>query len=74
MMQLTLRLKQFNIFPMNTRKTSDQIVRELLYSLGLTRDSQLAEWLGVSAQAVSQAKRKGKIPENWLVQIGRAHV
>jgi len=54
---------------MKTRKPSEQLVKALLQSLGFSRDSQLAEWLGVSAQAVSQARRKGKIPESWLIQV-----
>jgi phage repressor protein C with HTH and peptisase S24 domain len=53
---------------MKIRKTPDQLINDLLRELGFGRDVQLAEWLGVSAQAVSQARRKGKIPEGWLVQ------
>ena len=41
----------------------------LLQGAGLRRDSQLAELLGVSPQAVSQARRKGRIPDGWVLKI-----
>ena len=41
----------------------------LLQGAGLRRDSQLAELLGVSPQAVSQARRKGRIPDGWVLKV-----
>ena len=48
--------------------TPDTLDR-LLQGAGLRRDSQLAEILGVSPQAVSQARRKGKIPDGWVLKV-----
>ena len=48
--------------------TPDTLER-LLQGAGLRRDSQLAEILGVSPQAVSQARRKGKIPDGWVLKV-----
>ena len=52
---------------MNT-STPDTLDR-LLQGAGLRRDSQLAELLGVSPQAVSQARRKGRIPDGWVLKV-----
>ena len=46
----------------------DAILNRLLSGAGLQRDAQLASLLGVTPQAVSQARRKRKIPENWLIR------
>ena len=46
---------------------SNAILDRLLSGAGLHRDAQLAALLGVSPQAVSQARRKRKIPEGWVV-------
>ena len=43
-----------------------EILTRLLVGAGLKKDAQLAALLNVSPQAVSQARRKGKIPEKWL--------
>lgn len=51
----------------NTIQTS--VLDRLLHGAGLKRDSQLAELLGVTPQAVSQARRKGRIPDGWIVKI-----
>ena len=53
---------------MKTRKPASAVLNDLLRLLGLSKDNQLAEWLGVSAQAVSQARKKDKVPDGWLVQ------
>ena len=53
---------------MRTRKTASTVLNDLLRLLGFSKDNQLAEWLGVSAQAVSQARKKDKVPDGWLVQ------
>ncbi|HIU16927.1 MAG TPA: helix-turn-helix domain-containing protein [Candidatus Avidesulfovibrio excrementigallinarum] len=53
---------------MKTRKTASAILNDLLRLMGFSKDNQLAEWLGVSAQAVSQARKKDKVPDGWLIQ------
>ncbi len=50
---------------------SNAILDRLLSGAGLHRDAQLAAFLGVSPQAVSQARRKRKIPEGWVVKVAR---
>lgn len=52
---------------MNT-STPDTLDR-ILQGTGLRRDSQLAELLGVSPQAISQARRKGRIPDGWVLKV-----
>ena len=52
---------------MNT--SSLETLDRLLQGAGLRRDSQLAELLGVSPQAVSQARRKGRIPDGWVLKV-----
>lgn len=52
---------------MNT--TYSDTIDRLLQGAGLKRNSQLAELLGVSPQAVSQARRKGRIPDGWVLKI-----
>lgn len=48
---------------------SSEVLDRLLQGAGVRRDAQLAELLGVSPQAVSQARRKGRIPDGWIVKI-----
>ncbi|MEI3478660.1 MAG: helix-turn-helix transcriptional regulator [Bilophila sp.] len=50
---------------------SNAILDRLLSGAGLHRDAQLASLLGVSPQAVSQARRKRKIPEGWVVRVAQ---
>lgn len=53
---------------MNEPYSSDALDR-LLQGAGVRRDAQLAELLGVTPQAVSQARRKGRIPDGWIIKI-----
>ena len=48
--------------------TSSEVLDRMLAQLGFTRDIQLSEYLGVSAQAVSQARKKNKVPDSWLIR------
>ena len=48
---------------------SEAVLDRLLEGAGLQRDAQLAGLLGVTPQAVSQARRKHKIPENWMTRV-----
>ena len=45
-----------------------EILDRLLKALSLSKDIQLADYLGVSAQAVSQARKKNKVPDGWLIR------
>ena len=45
-----------------------EILDRLLKALNLSKDVQLADYLGVSAQAVSQARKKDKVPDGWLIR------
>lgn len=56
---------------MPSESDSNAILDRLLSGAGLHRDAQLAALLGVSPQAVSQARRKRKIPEGWVVKIAQ---
>lgn len=53
---------------MKTNIDASEILDALLKSLGFVKDVQLAEYIGVSAQAVSQARRKNKVPDGWLIR------
>ncbi len=46
-----------------------EVLDRLLQGTGLNKDAQLAELLGVTPQAVSQARRKGKVPEHWIMRL-----
>lgn len=48
---------------------SPGVLDRLLRGTGLHKDAQLAELLGVTPQAVSQARRKGKVPEHWIMRL-----
>jgi phage repressor protein C with HTH and peptisase S24 domain len=51
------------------------ILDRLLSVAGLKRDVQLAAVLGVSPQAVSQARKKDRAPKSWLIRMAsRYHV
>ena len=50
-------------------KSADDILDEILQTLGFTKDLELAKWLDVSAPAISQARKKEKVPESWLVRF-----
>ena len=53
--------------------STPETLDRLLQGAGLRRDSQLAELLGVSPQAVSQARRKGRIPDGWVLKVAALH-
>ncbi len=48
---------------------AQEVLDRLLYAAQVRRDAQLAEILGVTPQAVSQARKKNKVPESWLLKI-----
>lgn len=45
------------------------ILDRMLRVAGLKRDAQLAALLGVSPQAISQARKKDRVPESWLIRM-----
>ena len=53
---------------MNDTISASILLDRLLAALDFKRDVQLAEFLGVTAQAVSQARKKDKVPDGWLVR------
>ena len=50
------------------KHTASLILDGLLRALHMAKDNQLAEFLGVTAQAVSQARKKDKVPDSWLIR------
>ncbi|RJR35404.1 MAG: hypothetical protein C4567_14670 [Deltaproteobacteria bacterium] len=44
-----------------------QIYKRIMMALGAETDKELAQKLGISEQAVNNAKRNGKIPDRWLM-------
>ncbi len=56
---------------MNILPDATRLLDALLRALNLTKDIQLAEYLGVSAQAVYQARKKNKVPDAWLIHAAR---
>ena len=50
-----------------------QIIARMMQALDLTTQSALAEELGVSRGAVSDAKSKDKIPAEWMLKLFRGH-
>ena len=47
--------------------SGDQLYRKIMLALGVETDKELAHKLGISEQAVNNAKRHGKIPDRWLL-------
>jgi hypothetical protein len=47
--------------------SGEQIYRKIMLALGVETDRELAQKLGISEQAVNNAKRHGKIPDRWLM-------
>jgi phage repressor protein C with HTH and peptisase S24 domain len=51
----------------------NQIIERMKDALGLKTQSALADVLGVRRAAISDAKRQGKIPSEWLLKLCRAY-
>jgi hypothetical protein len=47
--------------------SGEQLYRKVMLALGVETDKELAQKLGISEQAVNNAKRHGKIPDRWLM-------
>lgn len=49
--------------------SGDQLYKKIMLALGVETDRELAQKLGISEQAVNNAKRHGKIPDRWLMYV-----
>jgi Peptidase S24-like/Bacteriophage CI repressor helix-turn-helix domain len=47
--------------------SGEQLYKKIMLALGVETDKELAHKLGISEQAVNNAKRHGKIPDRWLM-------
>jgi hypothetical protein len=47
--------------------SGEHLYRKIMLALGVETDKELAHKLGISEQAVNNAKRHGKIPDRWLM-------
>ncbi len=56
---------------MKTPIDATTILDRLREALQLSKDVQLAEFLGVSAQAIYQARKKDKVPDGWLIRAAQ---
>lgn len=52
-------------------RSGQAILERLMQGAALRRQSQLAELLEVSPQAVSQAWRKGRVPDAWIIKVAQ---
>lgn len=62
-----MKLRDYAL-PMNEHISASTILDGLLSALTMRKDVQLAEFLGVTAQAVSQARKKDRVPDGWLIR------
>jgi len=51
----------------------DKFFRRLGEAAGVTSQSGLADALGVHRSAVTQAKNKGAVPQNWILKLARRY-
>ncbi len=56
---------------MKTPIEATTILDRLREALQFSKDVQLAEFLGVSAQAIYQARKKDKVPDGWLIRAAQ---
>jgi len=54
-------------------ETADMILDRMHKAIGSTADNALAKVLGVSAQAVSEARRKQKVPPAWAITLAKQY-
>lgn len=47
--------------------SGEKLYKNIMLALGVETDKELAQKLGISEQAVNNAKRHGKIPDRWLI-------
>ena len=49
--------------------SGEQLYKKIMLVMGVETDKELAQKLGISEQAVNNAKRNGKIPDRWLMYV-----
>jgi hypothetical protein len=68
MFQLTsLSSLTYQEFGQQLETSGEKLYKNIMLALGVETDKELAQKLGISEQAVNNAKRHGKIPDRWLV-------
>jgi len=58
---------------MKTSQHTKKIVQNMIKKAGVGSQAQLAHKLGVSPQAVSDAIRKAKIPDQWFIKFQKKY-
>ena len=58
---------KYHDFGLMLDSSGDQLYCKIMKALGVETDRELAQKLGISEQAVNNAKRHGKIPDRWLM-------
>lgn len=53
--------------------TWEEILQRLLASTGSPTEAVLADRLGISSQSIYNAKKKGKIPPAWVVDVSKKY-
>ena len=53
--------------------TADEILERMLKTIGSANDNALAKAVGVSAQAVSEARRKNRVPPSWAITLAKEY-
>ena len=55
----------------NSRKVFEEQMQWMLEVTGKKTQAELADFLGIPQAFISDAKRRGKIPEEWLEAVMR---
>jgi len=58
---------KYHDFGLMLDSSGEQLYCKIMMALGVETDRELAQKLGISEQAVNNAKRHGKIPDRWLM-------
>lgn len=51
-----------------TKSSAEQILNRMKEAAGISSDASLARMLGLTRQAIANAKKNGKIPDAWLIK------
>ena len=54
-------------------ETADVVLERMLKTVGTSADNALAKALGVTAQAVSEARRRQKVPPAWSITLAKRY-
>ena len=52
---------------MEDSKSFDAAYTRMLHSFGVETQTQLARCLGINQSSIADAKRRGRIPDSWLI-------